>query len=84
MKVAVVRDGSGRGLGEAGGYARLLSGAPAMLGLLAGMLAKWGEAVASDEAIDGGDAVDWLAAFTVDVRAALQAMVGPLGPGEML
>lgn len=82
VDVAVVHDGSDCGRGEAEGYARVLSGAPATLRLLAGVLAKWGEAVEDDEAIDGGDAVDWLAAFTVDVRAALQAMVGPLAPGQ--
>lgn len=82
VDVAVVYDGSDRGRGEAEGYARMVSGTPAMVGLLAGVLVKWGDAVEKDEEINGGDAVDWLAAFTVDVRAALQAMVGPLAPGQ--
>jgi len=56
---------------EAPGYAKLLSNAPAMLDLLATVLARWGEAVAKDEDINGGDAVEWLSAFTTNVREAL-------------
>ncbi len=82
VDVAVVYDGSDRGRGEAEGYARMLSGAPAMLRLLAGVLARWGEAVGRDEEIDGGDAVAWLAEFTVEVHEALRAIVGPPAPGE--
>ncbi len=58
VDVAVVYDGSDRRCGEAEGYARVLSGAPAMLGLLTGLLAKWGETVEEDTPIDGSDAVD--------------------------
>jgi len=66
---------------ETEGYARLLSGAPAMLDLLATLLLRWGKAVETDEAIDGAEAVAWLAEFTVEVRAALQRIVGPRTPG---
>jgi len=66
---------------ETEGYARLLSGAPAMLDLLAVLLLRWGEAVEADEAIDGAEAVAWLAEFTVAVRAALQGIVGSRPPG---
>ncbi len=62
---------------ETEGYARLLAGAPAMLDLLAVLLLRWGEAV---EAIDGAEAVAWLSPFTVEVRAALQAIVGLRSP----
>ncbi len=65
---------------ETEGYARLLAGAPAMLDLLAVLLLRWGEAVEADEAIDGAEAVAWLSPFTVAVRAALQAIVGPRPP----
>jgi len=65
---------------ETGGYARLLSGAPAMLDLLAVLLLRWDQAVAADEAIDGGEAVAWLSEFVVEVRAALQGIVGPRMP----
>jgi len=66
---------------ETEGYARLVSGAPAMLDLLATLLLRWGAAVEADEAIDGAEAVAWLAEFTVEVRAALQGIVGPRTPG---
>ena len=66
---------------ETEGYARLVSGAPAMLDLLAVLLLRWGQAVETDEAIDGAEAVAWLSPFTVEVRAALQAIVSPRKPG---
>jgi len=66
---------------ETEGYARLLSGAPAMLDLLAVLLLRWGKAVEADEAIDGAEAVAWLAEFTVAARALLQAIVCPRAPG---
>ncbi len=66
---------------ETEGYARLVSGAPAMLDLLATLLLRWGNAVDADEAIDGAEAVAWLSPFTVEVRAALQAIISPRTPG---
>ena len=80
VDVAVVYDGSDRARGEAEGYARMLSIAPAMLDLLTGVLARWGEAVEEDSEIDGGNAVEWLAAFTIDARKVLQAIVGAVRP----
>ncbi len=65
---------------QAEGYARLLSGAPAMLDLLATALLCWDGQVQADTEIDGGEAVEWLAGFTAEVRLVLGAMVGPLAP----
>ena len=82
VEVAVVYDGSDRAHGEAEGYARMLSIAPAMLDLLTGVLARWGEAVEEDSEINGGDVVEWLTKFTVDAREVLQAIVGVVRPGD--
>ncbi len=82
VDVAVVYDGSDRARGEAEEYARMLSIAPAMLGLLTSVLARWGEAVEEDSEINGGDAVEWLAEFTVDAREVLQAIVGAVRPED--
>jgi len=68
---------------QAEGYARLLSGAPAMLDLLATALLRWEGQVEADTEIDGGDAVEWLAGFTAEVRSVLGAIVGPLAPGKV-
>ena len=68
---------------EAEGYARLLSGAPAMLDLLATALLRWDGQVQADTGIDSGEAVEWLAGFTSEVRLVLQVMVGPLAPGRL-
>jgi len=65
---------------DAPGYAKLLANAPAMLDLLATVLTRWGKAVAKDEDIDGGDAVEWLSAFTTDVGDALEHLIGPETP----
>jgi len=80
VDVAVVYDGSDRHRGEAKGYAHVLSGAPAMLGLLTGVLTRWGEAVEEDSEINGGDVVEWLAEFTVEAREVLEAIVGAVRP----
>ena len=68
---------------EAEGYARLLSGAPAMLDLLATLLLRWEGQVEVATEIDGGEAVAWLAGFTSEVRGVLESMIGPLAPGSM-
>ena len=84
---ASVRPGADLGVlqgDETEGYARLLSGAPAMLDLLAVLLLRWGKAVEADEAIDGSEAVAWLSEFTVAVREALRTIVGPQAPGTTL
>ncbi len=83
VDVAVVYDGSDRNRGEAEGYARMLSIAPAMLGLLTGVLAKWGEAVEEDAPIDGSDAVEWLTGFTVEVRETLLAITASMQPADV-
>ena len=83
VDVAVVYDGSDRARGEAEGYARMLSVAPAMLGLLTGVLVKWGKAVEEDTPIDGGDAVEWLTGFTVEVRETLLAITASMQPADV-
>jgi len=65
VEIAAFHDGAARGRGEAEGYARMLSGAPAMLDLLAALLVRWGDAVADDGEINSGDVVAWLSRFTV-------------------
>ena len=69
---------------ETEGYARLLSGAPVMLDLLAVLLVRWGEAVEADQAIDGGEAVAWLSGFVAEVSEVLRKIVGPRTPGARL
>ena len=54
-----------------------------MLDLLATFLLRWEGQVEADTEIDGGEAVEWLAGFTSEVRGVLEAMVGPLAPGSM-
>jgi hypothetical protein len=53
-----------------------------MLGLLTRVLAKWGEAVEEDTPIEGADAVQWLAKFTIDVRETLLAITASVQPAE--
>ncbi len=84
VAVMALHDGSDRGRCEAEGYARLLSGAPAMLDLLAVLMLNWGGAVERDEPIDDSDAVEWLAELTREARKTLRAMVGPLTPEQAL
>jgi len=74
VEVAVLHDGTTEARAEAQRCAWLLASAPAMLDLLTGVLATWGGMVKDDEAIDGGNAVDWLAAFTTEARAVLERM----------
>ena len=68
---------------QAEGYARLLSGAPAMLDLLATALLRWEGQVQAYAEIDRGEAIEWLAEFASEVRLVLGAMVGPLAPGRL-
>ncbi len=60
VAVAAVHDGSDRGRAEAEGYARVPSGTPAILGLLAALLVRWSDDAADDDEINSGDAVAWL------------------------
>ena len=83
VDVAVVYDGSDRAHGEAEGYARMLSIAPAMLDLLTGVLVRWGKAVEEDSEINGGDAVEWLAEFTIEVREALLAITASVQSADV-
>ena len=80
VTMAVLHGGSEHGRRAARDHGRMLSGAPVMLGLLAGVLARWGEAVEVDTEIDGGGAVEWLSSFVTDVRQALEQFVGPEAP----
>ncbi len=81
VDVAALHDGSDRGRREAEAYARMVSGTPVILDLLATVLVRWGSAVENDTEINGGDAVDWLAEFTTEVRDALKLIVSPTSPG---
>lgn len=81
VEVAALHDGSDRGRHEAEAYARMVSSAPVMLDLLATVLVRWGSAIENDTEINGGDAVDWLAEFTTEVRDVLGTIVGPTSPG---
>ena len=83
VDVAVVYDGSDRAHGEAEGYARVLSIAPAMLGLLTDVLARWGETIEEDREINGGEAVEWLTEFTIEVREALLAVTASVEPPDI-
>ena len=63
VEVAVVHDGSDRGIGEAEQYAQLLAGSPVMLALLKEAFAAWAEEFDApddtddDVSMNGGDLV---------------------------
>ena len=80
VEVAIVHDGSDRGVGEAGEYARLLSLSPTMLTLLREALGAWamqfdGPNGASDADlhVSGPDLLEWFAGWRMRVRQELRA-----------
>ena len=80
VEVAIVHDGSDRGVGEAGEYARLLSLSPTMLTLLREALGAWamqfdGPNGASDADlhVSGADLLEWFAGWRMRVRQELRA-----------
>ncbi len=80
VEVAIVHDGSDRGIGEAEQYAQLLSRSPVMLALLKQALAAWAEKFDApddtdeDVSVNGGDLVDWFAQWRLRVREGLAAL----------
>ncbi len=79
VEVAIVHDGSDRGIGEAKQYAQLLSRSPVMLALLKQALAAWAEAFDApddtdkDVSVNGGDLVEWFAEWRLRVWEGLAA-----------
>lgn len=79
IEVAIVHDGSDRGIGEAEKYAQLLGLSPVMLTLLREALAVSADQFdAPDDAnedvsVDGGDLVEWFADWRLRVREGLAA-----------
>jgi hypothetical protein len=54
----------------------LLASAPNLLAVLGEAETRWGDEFASDSPIDGGDLVEWFAAWIPKVRAAIAATQG--------
>ncbi len=79
VEVAIVHDGSDRGIGEAEQYAQLLGLSPVMLTLLREALGAWAEQFDApddpdeDVSVDGGDLVEWFAEWRLRVREGLAA-----------
>ena len=79
IEVAIVHDGSDRGIGEAEKYAQLLGLSPVMLTLLQEALGAWAEQFdapddpGEDVSVDGGDLVEWFADWRLRVREGLAA-----------
>ncbi len=80
VEVAIVHDGSDRGIGEAEQYAQLLGLSPVMLTLLQEALGAWAEqfdapddAPDEDHYVSGSDLVEWFADWRLRVREGLAA-----------
>ena len=79
VEVAIVHDGSDRGIGEAEQYAQLLGLSPVMLALLREALAVSADQFDApddpdeDVSVDGGDLVEWFAEWRLRVREGLAA-----------
>lgn len=77
VEVAVIHDGSDRGVGEAADYARLLALAPVMLRLITDALGAWAEQFdgldSTDLSVSGNDLVDWLGTWRSSARTELMA-----------
>ena len=56
--------------------ADLFAAAPQLLALLAEAQTRWGDEFASDSPIDGGNLVEWFAAWLPKVREAIAATQG--------
>jgi hypothetical protein len=54
----------------------ILALAPRFLASLVEADSAWGDAFANDDAVNGGDLVEWFAAWLPNVRAAIAAMRG--------
>ncbi len=80
IEVAIVHDGTDRGIGEAEKYAQLLGLSPVMLTLLQEALGAWAEqfdapddAPDGDHYVSGSDLVEWFADWRLRVREGLAA-----------
>ena len=80
IEVAIVHDGSDRGIGEAEKYAQLLGLSPVMLTLLQEALGAWAErfdapddAPDGDHYVSGSDLVEWFGDWRLRVREGLAA-----------
>lgn len=54
----------------------LIAAAPELLACVEGLVAAWGGEVESDEAMNGGDVVDWVCGAMLEFRAALAKAKG--------
>ncbi|MBE7212911.1 MAG: hypothetical protein INR65_18005 [Gluconacetobacter diazotrophicus] len=76
IEVAIVHDGSDRGIGEAEKYAQLLGLSPVMLTLLQEALGAWAEqfdAPDDDHYVSGTDLLEWFGDWRLRVREGLAA-----------
>ena len=80
VEVAIVHDGSDRGIGEAEQYAQLLGLSPVMLTLLREALGAWDEqfdapddAPDRDHYVSGSDLIEWFSDWRLRVRKGLAA-----------
>ena len=80
VEVAIVHDGSDRGIGETEAYVALLARSPGMKRLLDDALAFEAEAFDEDEPVSGADLVDWFASWRLAVRALLTQPLPPAAP----
>ena len=84
VEVAIVHDGSDRGVGEAAQYAQLFGLSPVMLALLREALDAWSEqfdapddAPDTDQYVSGADLVEWFAGCRLRVREQLAEQPPP-------
>ncbi|MHB0668453.1 Hypothetical protein HVPorG_03891a (plasmid) [Roseomonas mucosa] len=80
VEVAIVHDGSDRGVGETEAYVALLARSPGMKRLLDEAVAFEAEAFDEDEPVSGADLVDWFAGWRDRVRTLLTKPLPPLLP----
>ena len=80
VEVAIVHDGSDRGIGETEAYVALLARSPGMKRLLDEAVAFEAEAFDEDEPVSGADHVQWFADWRLRVRTLLTKPLLPLLP----
>jgi len=80
VEIAIVHDGSDRGIGETEAYVALLARSPGMKRLLDEAVAFEAEAFDEDEPVSGADLVDWFAGWRDRVRTLLTQPLPPLLP----
>ena len=80
VEVAIVHDGSDRGIGETEAYVALLARSPGMKRLLDEAVAFEAEAFDEDEPVSGADLAQWFAEWRGRVRTLLTKPLPPLLP----